>query len=141
MNKLPGAVILLPLPVWVIYSMPLFFLMLGIYVFLSKKRIDDKLKVIILAFVATLLLTPMPTGFVFFCFPNAYLVFGGFEYYQEVWVWFLVSGTITFICSATLFFWLISHNKQFTRDTAKGVLKWVLSKLIIGYDEKRFKKK
>jgi hypothetical protein len=68
--------------------------------------------------MATILLTPMPMGMFLAFVPNGYLVFGGVAYYQKVFSWLLISGSITLVFSVALFYWLLSHNKALNSPSA-----------------------
>lgn len=108
--------VLARLPLWGVFSIPLFLVMWGAYVFVGKCEINRAVKVLVLSLSSTFLITPMPMGMFLAFVPNGYLLFSGADYYHKIWVWGVISGAVTFIISLVCFHWLISHNKLSPQD-------------------------
>ena len=111
--------LIMRLPMWAGFSIPFFLLLLVLYFALNKVEISRSIKHSVLTIVGTILLTPMPMGMFIAFVPNGYLVldiFDGFEYYNKVWDWLLISGLITFSILSLFFYKILPSDKNKTKQ-------------------------
>lgn len=94
--------ILVRLPFWAVLSLPIFLALLIAGLFLKKHGISSISVRVIFGLVSAFLLFPMPMGIFVVFVPNVYLLYGGFEYYVELWIWTAGSFSITAIVSCSL---------------------------------------
>lgn len=87
--------ILVRLPLWAVFSIPVFFVLFLFGSFVRKLPYNPMQKWCSFSLVCAFFLAPMPIGMFISFIPNAYSLFFGSAYYFKTGLWFPISFLIT----------------------------------------------